>query len=109
MASAMPAPAGMRAVDGHNPAPRRRHICTGIATTRYADGVSPSGVPAVDDSRRLGVPSVIEHDSPGRTAVKGLSVRRLGTLAWRELAERCPPFGQVRGSMAESYGWSGGK
>ena len=38
----MPAPAGMRGVDGHNPAPRRRHICTGIATTRCADGGSPS-------------------------------------------------------------------
>jgi hypothetical protein len=84
----MPAPAGMRAVDGHNPAPRRRHLCTGVATRRCADGGSPSGVSTADDRRRLAVPPIIGHNSPRGTAAEGSGAaedagRGVSGVPWR--------------------------
>jgi hypothetical protein len=43
----------------------------GMATRRFADGGSPSGVGTIDDRRRVAVPPIIDHDSPWPTRAEG--------------------------------------
>jgi hypothetical protein len=61
------------------------HCLSRDGARRSADGVSPSGVLAVDDRRRLAVWPIIDHASPRRAAAEDARPGRIGC----RLAEVC--------------------